>query len=542
MTEIGRLLPRGVVEERERGSLVVIADHRRQVTRLRIEQSPWATTRVVLIVDGSDAEMYERLAVLGDIGVVVDVRRSTGPAQLRAFEQSFFHVGRRGVWVILRAGWLPGRREPAVVLARTLQDGGPNRGLARRWREHARSASSVRVTPRLVVIRQGTRHLLRLRDDQALDLLPLREPDLRVTEIATLEAGAVDTDGLMHEYGGSPEPHLSRVLPFPVHHVRRYEGPVHLPRSSLAYHGSTVLPESFRWHLTSQPSVSALVNVDEHFGRLRRRQPRETLPGAYFNFSYTNPGHFGHLMTEAVARLWAWDAAKAADPSLKILCRVHPHSDAGSIERRLETTLLPAFGISPDDIVWFDRPLTVTSLVGCTPMWHNAPPFYVHPAITQTWDRLRTGVIGTEPVSGDRRIFVTRRAGKRRCANAAAVERVFAAHGFTIVAPEELSLAEQVSTFAAAQVVAGFGGSGMFNLVYAQSVETVIVLDQWAYQARNEHLFAAIHGAELHCFWSRPNRDHPPGGFAYRAHQSPWAFDFDSNGRELRKLLEGFVE
>jgi capsular polysaccharide biosynthesis protein len=166
----------------------------------------------------------------------------------------------------------------------------------------------------------------------------------------------------------------------------------------------------------------------------------------------------------------------------------------------------------------------------------------VHPAIVQTWDRLRTGLIGTDPVVGDQRIFVTRRSGKRACRNAGRVERLFAAHGFTIVSPEELSLTEQVSVFAAARVVAGFGGAGMFNLAYAHAVETVIVLDHTAYQARNEHLFAAAHGAQLHCFWSRPNRDHPAGGFSYQAHQSRWRFDFDSNGRQLRRLLEGLVE
>jgi capsular polysaccharide biosynthesis protein len=541
MSEIGRLLPPRLRSGRIGHSLVVIADHQRQVARLRLGESPWATGRVVPIVGPSEAELHEQLAELGDLAVVVDVRRSSGPAQLRAFERSFFHVGRGGAWVLLRAGWLPERREPAVVLARRLQD--PRAAmLGRRWREHARSTSFVRITPRAVVIGQGTRHLLRLRDHEALDLLPLRESRLRVTEIARLDAGEVDTDGLLHEYGGSPRPQVPRLVPFPMHHVRRYEGAVHLPRAGLAYHGRSVLPDSFRWHLAADPQVPGLVNVDDHFGRLRRRQPVETLPGSYFSFGYNNPGHFGHLMTEAVAKLWGWDAAKAADPSLKVLCRLHPRGKGGGMETRLETTLLPAFGIARDDITWVDRPVTVTSLVGCTPMWHNAPPFYVHPAILDTWDRLRTGLLGTDPVGEDRRIFVTRREGKRGCRNVGKVERFFAARGFRIVAPEELGLAEQAAVFAGARVVAGFGGAGMFNLAYARSVETVIVLNQWSYQARNEHLFAAAHGAELHCFWSRPNQEHPEGGFSYHAHQSRWAFDFRTNGPPLRRLLDGLVE
>ncbi len=137
---------------------------------------------------------------------------------------------------------------------------------------------------------------------------------------------------------------------------------------------------------------------------------------------------------------------------------------------------------------------------------------------------------------------MTRREGKRGCSNFPEVEALFAAHGFEIVTPEKLSIPEQAAMFAGARVVAGFGGAGMFNLAYAEALETVIVLDQWAYQARNEHLYAAVHQARLHCFWSRPDKDHPPGGFSYRAHQSRWTFDFHSNGEQLRGLLEGLVE
>ena len=537
MADIDGQLPPVVRSDPHRRTIVVIADSEGQLTGLDIDQSPWATSRVVALVGLSEAEMHARLAVLSDLRVVVDVRRSTGPAQLRTFERAFFHVDRKGAWVILRPGRVPGLREPAVRLARRLQDRQSHPELGRRWREHARSVTVVRVTPGLVVIGKGTRHLLKLRDHEALELLPDREPGLTVTEVARLEGAVVDLRGRVTDYGGAPEPRLPEALHAPELVVRRYEGRVHLPRTSLAYHGRSVLPESFRWHLAPQPEVHGLDNVDAYFGRLCRRQPGETLAGSYYSFFYNNPGHFGHLMTEAVSRLWGWDAAKAADPSLKMLCRLHPAHTGQSVAGRLETTLLPAFGIDPDDIVWVDRPMSVTSLVGCTPMWHNAPPFYVHPQILETWSRLRAGLIGDDPVSGERRIFVTRRTGKRRCTNAGRVERFFAARGFTIVAPELLTLAEQAALFAGARVVAGFGGAGMFNLAYAESVETVIVLDQWAYQARNEHLFAAAHGAEVHTFWSRPDRDHPAGGFSYRAHQSRWRFDFAGHRAHLDRLL-----
>jgi len=299
-----------------------------------------------------------------------------------------------------------------------------------------------------------------------------------------------------------------------------------------------VLPDSFRWHLGAQLDAPGLDGVAEHFARLRDPKPTETLDGAYFHFLYINPGHFGHLMTEALARLWGWRAAKQADPSLKMLCRRRPGSDAPG----LEMTLLPAFGVAPEDIVWVDGGATVQSLVACTPMWHNWPPFYANPAIRETWARLRTGLIGPEPVDVAPRIFVTRRGGNRACDNAAEVEQLFADHGFAVVAPEELSVADQVRTFAGARVVAGFAGAGLFNLAYADSVETVILLSQSAYHARNEHLYAAVLGAELHAFWSKPERDHPPGRTSYRAHQSPWSFDFVQNAAPLDRLLGRLVQ
>jgi capsular polysaccharide biosynthesis protein len=541
MSDIDRRLPRSVRRRRGRRTIVVIADRERQVTRLRIAQSPWARARVVPMVGSTPAESHEGFAALDQVGLVIDVRASSDRRQLEAFRQHFFHLGSRDAWIALRATGSARTGEPLVELARKLRIPQARRELGRPWRPYARSVARVRITPRLFVIAKKGRHVLRLQEEEAFTLLPNREPGLGVTLITQLDAGVLDTTGLTTEYGGSPEPRVPELLPYPVHSVRRYEGRLHLPAASLVHHRRSVLPDSFRWHLAPQTGSVGLRNVNEHFSRVRARPRAEPLEGSYFLFLYTNPGHFGHLMTEALAKLWGWWPAKAADPSLKILCRLRPERQE-TVETRAETTLLPAFGIAPEDIVWVDGPVTVTSLVGCTPMWHNAPPFYVNPAIRDTWSRLHDGLVGTGPAGGSSRIFVTRREGNRPCTNVDAVERLFAAHGFTIVAPEHLSIPEQAATFAGARVVAGLGGAGMFNLVYASSVETVIVLNQWAYQARNEHLFAAAHGARLHCFWSTPELDHPPGGFSYGAHQSGWSFDFDRNEKQLRELLENLAD
>jgi capsular polysaccharide biosynthesis protein len=105
-----------------------------------------------------------------------------------------------------------------------------------------------------------------------------------------------------------------------------------------------------------------------------------------------------------------------------------------------------------------------------------------------------------------------------------------------IVRPERHGIPEQAALFAQARVVAGFGGSGMFNLLYAESLETVIVLNQSAYWGRSEHLFAALHGADTHVFWSEPEGGHPEG--SYEAHQAAWEFDVGLHRAPLTRLLD----
>jgi hypothetical protein len=397
---------------------------------------------------------------------------------------------------------------------------------------HARGSRLVSVTPEAVLIGARPRHVLLLRDAE-LPLLSEREPALRVTTLASLPGGSVPVGPLLHDYGADPEPRVPDVLHYPPHTLRRYEGRLVLPRSTLVHHRRTVLPDSFRWHLKDELEVAGIRTIDEHFGRLRKGERGRRLDGSYFYFSYNNTGHYGHLMTEALSRLWGWWPAKAEDPSLRILCRLHPTRGDTAAER-LETFLLPALGISPEDIVWVDGPVEVESLVGCTPMWHNAPPLYFHPAMLEVWDRLRTGVMREDAHPGPSRLFITRRVGGRPCSNLGgrgALRRPWL-HG------RESRAAQCARAGRALRGRSRRGGvrrlrdaqpgvrPGRRNGDRAQPVGV----------SRPQRALVR-HGAAVHCFWSRPDADHPEGGFSYAAHQGSWTFDTAGNGPPLRALL-----
>jgi capsular polysaccharide biosynthesis protein len=534
LTHLLRHLP-GDLADRSRGSLVVIAESATRLAELRSADYAAPEARLIELV-GSDVETMRReLSTYAGSGMlVVDTRPSFGWDQLNAFSELFFHLDKGDVWVALRSRHVPrGRKERLAALAARFDTHGAGR-LPVRWKEHRRSVASCAVSPRMVFFEKGRDHLLKVRDDSATELLNAREPALRVSELTVLPAGTLVARGSLSDHGTAPEPRFPSLLEYPEARLRRYEGPVSLPAISLALHGRSVLPDSFRWHRNEHPVNNGLLDVDEWFARAKPDQSAgERLSGSYYFFWYNHPGHFGHLTTEGFSKLWGWDAAKVENPDLKLLCREHPRRRGTA--HRLENVLLPAYGIDLDDVVWAPGPVTVDDLVGATPLWHNAPPYYVHPALRQEWRRLRQG-LPRATVPSQPKIFVTRKPGwNRTCHNGHEVEALFTRHGFAIVRPETLTIPEQAALFAQARVVAGYGGSGMFNLMYAERLEHVVVLNQSAYWGRSEHLFATALGADQHVFWSQP--DPGPEEGTYEAHQSDWEFDWARNGEALETLL-----
>ena len=188
--------------------------------------------------------------------------------------------------------------------------------------------------------------------------------------------------------------------------------------------------------------------------------------------------------------------------------------------------------------MWVDEPVWLESMVGATPMWHNQYPHYVHPDIRSVWDRLAEGITDAD-VQQRSRIFVSRasQGANRSCRNTREVEQFFAAHGFEVIYPELLDLSEQAGVFSKAEVIAGFGGSALFNLTFARRLSTLIVLNHEAYTARNENLYSSVLGCDVHYFWSTPDSQHPPGGWSEQAYYSDWDFDFERNREPLEKLL-----
>ncbi|MEP9385000.1 glycosyltransferase family 61 protein [Nocardioides cheoyonin] len=497
-----------------------------------------AADRVTVVTEATDLpRVVRRLGTLDAVVCLTDRLEGEGgrscslPDLVRRTYRSLRNSGR----FLVDRRHATGDASDLVDWLDSLTEGAATRG----ERDLAESLPAYDVERAYVAVTKRGRHLLALREAEVVDLLPAREPDVSVRILAEQQAGELVSDSVVHSHGEHSSEFPTRYA-YPRLTLRHYEGPVVARGRTLMYAGNTVLPDSFRFHLSSTVRHPFLDNVGDRWTRLRPGRLPEPLPGSYYQLESTFAHHFGHVMAEVVSRLWGWDAAKRAVPDLKVL--VH-RGLVDPPEVTLEERVFEAYGISPDDIVKVDEPVLLESVVSATPMWHQHEPYYVHPGMLDTYERLARGFTGGDPDGGEphERVFVSRGEGaeNRRCRNQPEVEEWFADRGFEIVYPERHSLGEQVHLFRKAKVVAGFGGSGMFNVVHSRALEKLIVLNHEAYIARNEHMFCSLLGADEHYFWSAPDVTHPDGRYSDEAFKASWAFDFARNGDELEKAVGG---
>lgn len=545
-----------VADERSGRSVVELLDafHERHVVVLAEEPEPeWRIRwrRKVEFRKAGPKALDRQLQPFSRIDLIVNLRTATGAAHLRQWRTLFLHLREGGAYVVARERIRGNSTAGAPSLVRRLSRiaplvGAPRAEVIARFGQPdaalVRATGSVLIAADYLVVTKRGSHLLKVRDADATRLLAQRaDGELTVTPLATLASGTL-VGGAVTSYGESrPLRAMEPSLPYPAMHLRRYEGRVCVGPGGVVHDDHSVFPDAFRWHLHSNLPQARLDHADSRFAMLREQNmPLRTLEGRYYYLDYSNAGHFGHLLTEAMAKFWGWPLAKERDPALKVLLRT-PTRFPDRPEPRLETRLLEAYGVPREDMVWIDEPVWVESLVAATPMWHNAPPFYAHPGMREVWDRIGDRV-RDDGAPAYERIFVTRPpSGNRACHNVAAVEEVFARHGFEIVRPERYDLSTQAGIFSRARVVAGLAGSGMFNLMYARQLSTLIVLAQEAYTARNEYLYGALLGADIHYLWSTPDITEHAKDAPSVPHQSSWSFDFDRVGSELERLLSALA-
>lgn len=409
----------------------------------------------------------------------------------------------------------------------------------------ARCLASFELRGRVVIVVPERPGRAKLREEEVDRFLTAR-PDVGAV-VASVPAADLVSRCVYDDTREDRDPWLLEEFRAPPMRLRRYDGVTCTPRQ-LVHTDTVILPDTFRYN-----QLDRLVNIylDDYAPRFadphRSQEGRRDLPGAWFHLDSEAPGAYGHLLTEQLPRLWAFEEARRLEPDLKVLTSLVGHRTGRRLQP-FELDLLGAYGIRKEDVLVIDDPVRVERLYAATPMYsyqdrghdEGGTP-YIHPGVADVWRRIGDHV-AARAGSGDRpaRIFCSRSPGGRRtCRNGDEVEALFARHGFTIVRPETLPIGEQVAMFRAADVVAGYAGSALFTTAMCPEPTRMITLSHTAYTGRNEYGIASVWGHRLTTVWSEPDVHHPPGGWTREAFWSPFAVDFEREGRYLEEVLSG---
>jgi capsular polysaccharide biosynthesis protein len=194
--------------------------------------------------------------------------------------------------------------------------------------------------------------------------------------------------------------------------------------------------------------------------------------------------------------------------------------------------LLEAGGIDPSDVEVISQATRVERLLSATPMF--SMPAYVHPLVAETWDTVGDALLGQASERAyPSRIFCSRHHDRRGCINREEVEALFVSHGFEVVLPEDLPLADQVALFERADVIGGFAGSGMFTSMFSGRPKHLILVAPDTYGPSNEYMISAVRGHRLDVAVGRST-----SRTATEALRAPFAFDMADEGAWLHAVLD----
>ncbi len=401
----------------------------------------------------------------------------------------------------------------------------PRRNADRDLAALAASAEGLRIEDGFLVAVNRVATLAKIPETSADGFLEGRA-DARV--LATVPAVHFESRCVL---GASGPVDLPTAYDAPAVSLREYDDAVCLGRQA-AYGDGFVLPESYRHPFKRRLRNVAFAEWAPRFVRDPGR-PSSRLEGSHFLADSYVRGHFGHALTDQVGHLWGWKAALARHPDLRALVFARP----GEHLAPWEDDLLGAAGIDRERVVVATEPVVVERLLATSPMF--GMPAYAHPALRSTYETIGRALAAATGRPGPRRVFCSRRPGKRTCHNADDVEALFSANGFEVVFPEDHSLAEQARIVRDAETIAGFAGSGMFQIGLAGAPKHVILVASESYTATNEYLLASILGHRLDLVLCRPDLRPTGDAFSAAVYHSDFTFDPGREGRFLRGVLDG---
>jgi len=211
-------------------------------------------------------------------------------------------------------------------------------------------------------------------------------------------------------------------------------------------------------------------------------------PGLYY-FGGAAWGHFGHFLLESLSRWWL--LARLPE-SVRTELRFVLYNEQPLESWQLE--LLAGLGVRAEQLVYLTEPMRFEQMIVPSAAYslHSA----VASAQAETWERIGQAY---DRGDGPERVYLSRSrfTRHRTLVGEAEVERRFQAYDFTVVHPEELSIAEQVAVIRQAQLIAGSAGSAMYLSAFARRGARKLIISPRHFTFRDDQLISYVRGEPI---------------------------------------------
>jgi capsular polysaccharide biosynthesis protein len=219
-----------------------------------------------------------------------------------------------------------------------------------------------------------------------------------------------------------------------------------------------------------------------------------TRPGLHY-FAGAAWSHFGHFVLEGLARWWLLERLPG---SVQAELRFVFYNDRPLAPWQLE--FLDALGVTAERVVHLAEPqrferMIVPSLAYNLHRWAASVQDTMWERIGRAFDR----------GDGPARVYLSRsrHAPNRTLLEEAEIERRFQARGFTVLHPQELSIADQVAAIRHARLVAGSAGSAgsaMYLSAFTRRGARKLVISPRNLTFRDDQIIAHLRGGQLAYF------------------------------------------
>lgn len=185
-------------------------------------------------------------------------------------------------------------------------------------------------------------------------------------------------------------------------------------------------------------------------------------------------GHYGHFITEGISSFWIFEDQWARDFDSFVF---HPFVFGDGIPSYMKYCL-DEFGIPQDRIVVIgEHSVRFEEMVVPSRLFSIGDR--VDPSMRRVYERF-TGKIPSNR-NAPTHIYLSRRRHSRNgadrlVANEVLIENAFKRRGFSVIFPETLEFAEQLSIYSSVECLAGISGSSLHNSVFMRPGGHVIEL------------------------------------------------------------------